>query len=197
MNQNKGHARTSDFAYEEPFGSYKECYGTEGFPRLDFQCPSIIQQSKSYDCGLVAVANSMAFVKHLQQVKFSTSTMERVESHGVRFLLKELFFSLKPFWDKLLLDCRQMKHDTLVNSTLLLKFMRDEYVEVVDEVALQSVTDQKCYDEVLKVLSARGLQTCADAQNSLEDSKPSTIDLKEAAQHEGGGVCHETIATRR
>ena len=108
--------------------------------------------------------------------------MERFQSHGVSFLLKERFFSLKSFWDKLLLlDYRQTKHDTLVNSTLLLKFMRDEYVEVVDEVASQCVTDQKCYDQVLEVLSARGIQTCADAQNSLDDSKPSAIDLKEAA----------------
>ena len=92
--------------YEEPFGGYKECNGTERFPRLDFKCSSIIKQSNDYDCGLAAVANSMAFVKHLQHVKFSRSTMQRVESNGVSFVLKEQIFSLKPFWEKLLIDCR-------------------------------------------------------------------------------------------
>ena len=182
MDQKKGPGGTSEFAYVEPFGSYKECNGTEGFPRLDYKCPSIIQQSTLYDCGLAAVANSMAFVKQLQHVKFSRSTMQRVQSNGVSFVLKEQIFSLKPFWEKLLLDCSRTKHDTVVNSTLLLKFMRTEYVEVVDFVASQCVTDRKCYDQVLEVLAAHGLQTCADAQvGNVKDSKPSAHELKEAS----------------
>jgi hypothetical protein len=141
-----------------------------------------MKQSTAYDCGLAAVANSMAFVKHLQLVKFLPSTMERAQSNGVLFeLKKEQIFSLKPFWEKLLIDCRQTKHDTLLNSTLLLKFIRDEYVEVVDEVASQCVTDQNCYDQVLEVLAACGLQTCASAQKNVEKRKPSDDDLLEEA----------------
>jgi hypothetical protein len=67
--------------------------------------------------------------------------------------VEDTIFSLKPFWDKVMLDCRQIRHDTLLNSTQLLKFMcQEEYVEVVDEVAAESVTDQKLFDQVLKLL---------------------------------------------
>jgi hypothetical protein len=55
---------------DQPFGSWDDCNGTVDFPRLDFTCDSIIKQSNASDCGLAAVANSMAFVKHLRNVKF-------------------------------------------------------------------------------------------------------------------------------
>jgi hypothetical protein len=99
MKQKKGQPSTSNIVYKQPFGSYKECNGTERFPWLDFKCSSIIKQSTDCDwCGLAAVANPMAFVKHLQHVKFLPSTMERVQSNGISFVLKEQIFSLKPFW---------------------------------------------------------------------------------------------------
>ena len=79
MKLKKGQRSPSEIVYEEPFGGYNDCEGTERFPRLDFKCSSIIKQSNDYDCGLAAVANSMAFVKHLQHVKFSRSTMERLQ----------------------------------------------------------------------------------------------------------------------
>jgi hypothetical protein len=41
--------------------------------------PSIVQQSSSFDCGLAAVANSMAFVKHSKDLKFMKANLERPE----------------------------------------------------------------------------------------------------------------------
>jgi hypothetical protein len=65
--RNKGDIRQAmELDYEEPFGKWQETKGTEEFPWFDFQCPSIIQQSTSHDCGLAVVANSMAFVKKLK-----------------------------------------------------------------------------------------------------------------------------------
>jgi hypothetical protein len=181
MKQKKGDGSTTNIAYEEPFGSYKDCDGTAQFPRFDFACSSIIKQSTTYDCGLAAVANSMAFVKQLQDVKFSPLTMKRVQSKGVSFVLKEQVFSLQPFWEQVHRDCRKTKQVTTRNSTQLLKLMRDEYVEVVDKVACQCVTDQRCYDQVLNVLSARGLKSSDDSSTSPDDRKPMAIDLTEAA----------------
>jgi hypothetical protein len=67
------------FDYEEPFGRYTESLGTEEFARFDFGTPSFTGQSTSYDCGLALVANSMAFVKHLEKVDFMRSNMETSE----------------------------------------------------------------------------------------------------------------------
>ena len=69
------HEDKNSFTYEEPFGSYHDSRGMEEFPRFDFQFPSIIQQSNGYDCGLAVVANTMAIIKHLRDVKFMRSHM--------------------------------------------------------------------------------------------------------------------------
>ena len=77
--KNEGDGRQqNNFVYEEPFGRFTESKGsTEEFPQFDYLCPSIVQQSTSFDCGLAVVANSMDFVKHLKHVKFMKSNMER------------------------------------------------------------------------------------------------------------------------
>jgi hypothetical protein len=69
----------NQFDYKEPFGRYTESLGTEEFAWFDFVTPSIIGQSTSYDCGLAFVANSMAFIKHVENVDFSRSKMETPE----------------------------------------------------------------------------------------------------------------------
>ena len=101
--KNEGDGRQqNNFVYEEPFGRFTESKGTEEFPQFDYLCPSIVQQSTSFDCGLAVVANSMAFVKHLKHVKFMKSNMERREnklhegSNKVRFLLNDKIYSLNP-----------------------------------------------------------------------------------------------------
>ena len=203
IKKNKGQQITSEFDYEEPFGGYNDCEGTESFPRLDFKCSSIIQQSNDYDCGLAAVANSMAFIKHLQDVNFSRASMQRLQTNGVSFLLKKQIFSLKPFWDKVLITCTPTKHDTLLNSTQLLKLMRDEYVGLLDELASLCVTDEKCYHLVLEELreqnAATHMKEAASAMTMLreghsvgesavvelefsEDLQPSVATLTEKSQ---------------
>ena len=69
---NKGDAQGLDdlhvFQYEEPFGNYQDKIGTTNFPRIHLHSPSIIAQNNGFKCGLAAVANSMAFVKHYMDV---------------------------------------------------------------------------------------------------------------------------------
>jgi hypothetical protein len=147
----KHHNEGGEYNYEEPFGSYAETKGTEQFPWFDFECSSIIQQTTSFDCGLAVVANSMAFVNHLKKVQFNKSTMEThaskgFESHGIGFLLPEKMFSLRPFWEKVMTDCRSTRYGTLSDSTQLLEFMRQEFMGIVDKIAEDSVTDQKLFD---------------------------------------------------
>jgi flagellar assembly factor FliW len=75
--ENDGDGRHfTEFPYGEPFGEWGEARGTEVFPQFDYQCPSIIVQSNSFDCGLAVVANSIAFIKHLKDVKFRRSDMD-------------------------------------------------------------------------------------------------------------------------
>jgi hypothetical protein len=69
------------FVYEEPFGSFTTNLGTEEFPCFNFPFPSIIRQTNSFDCGLAVVANSMAFVKHLESVSFEKSQMKRQDTN--------------------------------------------------------------------------------------------------------------------
>jgi hypothetical protein len=76
-------------------------------------CPSIVQQSNTFDCGLAAVANSMAFVKHSKDLKFMKANLERPEEKflerltKVPFLLNNEMYSLKLFWDKMMKDAGQ------------------------------------------------------------------------------------------
>jgi hypothetical protein len=115
--RNKGDIRQAmELDYEEPFGKLQETKGTEEFPWFDFQCPSIIQQSTSHDCGLAVVANSMAFFKHLKGKQFMKSNMKRQESNEICFLLDETIYSLKPFWDRVMKDAGQMRYGKLSDS---------------------------------------------------------------------------------
>ena len=50
-------------------------------------------------------------------------------------------------------DCRSTRYGTLSDSTGLLKFMRKEFLEVVDQIAEDSVTDQNLFDQVKTKLS--------------------------------------------
>jgi hypothetical protein len=93
----------NQFDYKEPFGRYTESVGTTECAWFDFGTRSIVAQSTSNDCGLASVANSMAFLKHLEKVDFTRSNMETAEQsiqpNEVCFLLKEYPLSLMPFWN--------------------------------------------------------------------------------------------------
>jgi hypothetical protein len=109
--QNKGDGRKKEsFEIDSPFDLFMESKGTEGFPRFDFKCPSILGQSNTFDCGLAAVANTMAFVNHSKKVPFMKANTERHEkklhqgSNEVCFFLKEEVYSLKDFWEKVMED---------------------------------------------------------------------------------------------
>jgi hypothetical protein len=88
------------FLYDKLFRDYRERFRTDIFPHFDFRSSSIIWQSNSFDCGLAAVANSMAFLKHLKSFNFDKLQMEEVsinlgEGQETRFYLyKE--YSLQP-----------------------------------------------------------------------------------------------------
>jgi hypothetical protein len=150
------------FSYEEPFGNVENPKGTDEFPRLDYESPSIIMQETSYDCSLAAVANSIAFIVHNRDVKFLQSKMERCtpqepnSSHmrglvgfaEVRYLLKEKHFGLKPFWDRVMSDAGNTRHGKFADSTSLLMYMRREFIEIIDEIASDSITNYELFVEV-------------------------------------------------
>jgi hypothetical protein len=89
-----------------------------------------------------------------QGKQFMKSNMKRQESNEILFLLDETIYSLKPFWDRVMKDAGQTRYGKLSDSGDLLQKMRKEFIEIVDEMASDSVTDQKHYDEVQQVLKA-------------------------------------------
>jgi hypothetical protein len=84
------------FSFEQPFGLWNSSYGTKEFPRFDYQFPSILCQHDCFNCGFASIANAFAFVKHLKDVKFSTSKMISVKDG--HFYLDKMTYSLQPFW---------------------------------------------------------------------------------------------------
>jgi hypothetical protein len=129
--QHKGDGRQKDnFHYDSPFGSFMEEKGTEGFPRFDYKCPSILGQSNAFNCGLAAVANSMAFVNHSKNVPFMKTNMERHEEklhegfYEVHFILKQEVYSLKYFWDKMMIDAGRRQYGGELSTVQLRLLMR-------------------------------------------------------------------------
>jgi hypothetical protein len=84
------------FSFEQPFGLWNSSDGTKEFPRFDYQFPSILCQHDCFNCGFACIANAFAFVKHLKDVKFSTSKMILVKDG--HFYLDKTTYSLQPFW---------------------------------------------------------------------------------------------------
>ena len=139
----------AELAYDEPFGNWEENKGTEEFPRFDFQCPSILSQPNAHDCGLAVVANSMALVKHLKGKQFLKTNMQKQEKNNdIRFVLDEKIYSLKPFWDSLMRDGSSHQYGLISDSGNLLRRMRQEFIDIVDETAAASKTNQGHYDNV-------------------------------------------------
>jgi hypothetical protein len=166
--------------YEEPFGEWQETKGTEEFPRFDFQCPSIVSQPNSHDCGLAVVANSMAIVKHLKEKQFLKSNMRRQERRNdVCFLLDEKIYSLKPFWDILMKDGSHHRYGIISDSGDLLYKMRQEFLDIVDETAAASKADKGNYDQVQQVLKLTKVPPLNSESNediTDGDQKPSAVE---------------------
>jgi hypothetical protein len=122
---------------------------------------------------LAVVANTMAVVKHLEHVKFMKSNMERKENNldDVRFLLNDKIYSLKPFWDRVMMDARQRRYGTLSQSEHLLEHMRQEYMEIVDEIAMDFMTDDKLFREVQQVLKQIPEAARREEETSDSDSE--------------------------
>ena len=115
---------TIELEYEEPFGEWQESISSEEFHWFDFQCPSIVSQPNSHDCGLAVVANSMAFFKQLKAKPFMKSNAHRrVVNNEMHYALDEIIYSLQPFWTSLMKDARQCG-TKLSDSGDLLKHMR-------------------------------------------------------------------------
>jgi hypothetical protein len=155
------------FQYEQPFGNYQDEMGTTNFPRIDLHSPSIIAQNNRFDCGLAAVANSMAFVKHYNDVLFTKAIMTRCLTTGrdVCYEITEDIFGLKSYFDRIMLDGQNTQHYLdLMDSMTLLMHMQAEFLDLVDKIAFDSIsddsiTDVKFFEEVQKELEKHVLHS--------------------------------------
>jgi hypothetical protein len=132
------------FQYEQPFGHYQDEMGTMDFPQIDLHSPSIIAQNNGFNCGLAAVANSMAFVKHYKDNVFTKSIMTRCVNAGreVCYGIIEDIFGLKSYFDRIMLDGRNTHYYLdLTDSMTLLMHMQAEFLDLVDQIAFDSITD--------------------------------------------------------
>ena len=171
---NEGEADEYEFEYEEPFGDYSSSMQvTDEFLRFDYTTPNIILQQNSYDCGFASVANAMAFVLHMRSVRFIISNLELydpseheptmspvnivtnrrrsiMEEGGMQvktsppYVMKDGIHSLKPFWDKLMVDA-SAKYGKCSHSSDVLMYMRREFIDLVDCIALDGMTDTTLY----------------------------------------------------
>jgi hypothetical protein len=172
------------FQYEEPFGDYQDEIGTTNFPRIDLPSPSIIAQNNEFNCGLAAIANSMAFVKHYKDVLFTKANLKRCVTTGseVRYEVAEDIFGMKSYFDRIMLDAQNTEHSLdLRDSMTLLRHMRVEFVDLVDKIAFDSITDVKFFDEAKKQLekivsySASRTKPKEQAQSSKAKVESQTI----------------------
>jgi hypothetical protein len=177
------------FQYEEPFGDYQDEMGTNNFPRIDLPSPTIIEQNNGFDCGLAAVANSMAFVKHHKDFLFTKGNLKRCVTTGseVRYEVAEDIFGMKSFFDRIMLDALDTKHYLIMRDSMtLMRHMRVELLDLVDKIAFDSITDVKLFDEVKKQLekivsySASRMKPKEQAQSSKAKEESQTI-VKPAA----------------
>jgi hypothetical protein len=159
---NEGDAQGLDdlhvFQYEQPFGDYQDKISTTNFPRIDLLSPSIIAQNNGFNCGLAAVANSMAFVKHYKDVLFTKANLKRCVTTGseVCYEIAEDIFGLKSYFDRIMLDAQNTDHYLdLTDSMTLLRHMQVEFLDLVDKIAFDSVTDVKFFEEVKKQLEKK------------------------------------------
>jgi hypothetical protein len=103
-----------------------------------------------------------------------TAPEQSSQPNQVCFLLKEHPFSLMPFWNRVMVDGGQLGHGpgAISNSTILLECMQNEYVEVVDEIANVTVSDETLFNGV-----QRAIQRNNDAASSMPSSQIEPINL--------------------
>jgi hypothetical protein len=74
-------------------------------------------------------------------------------AHDVRFLLRQDIYSLDHFWHKLMIEASRTRHGKISSSKQLLECMRQEFIEIVDEIADETVTDSSLFHEVKEVIN--------------------------------------------
>jgi hypothetical protein len=137
------------FQYEQPFGNYQDEMGTTNLPRIDLHSPSIIAQNNGFNCGLTAVANSMAFFKHYKDILFTKAIMTRCITAGREVCqeITENIFGLKSYFDRIMLDGQNTPHYLdLTDSMTLLMHMQVEFLNLVDMIAFDSIPDDSITD---------------------------------------------------
>jgi hypothetical protein len=112
--------------------------GTMSFPWIDLLSPTIIALNNGFNCGLAAVVNSMAFVKHYKDVMFIKSIMIRcvTASREVCYKIIEDIFGLKSYFNRIMPDGWDTQHYlNLMDSMTLLMHMQAEFLDLVDQVS--------------------------------------------------------------
>jgi hypothetical protein len=136
------------FSFQQPFGLWNSSDGTKEFPRFDYDFPSILCQHDVYNCGFAGIANAFAFVKHLKDVKFSTTKM--ISDKDGHFYLDKTAYSLQPFW-KNVVDYANTHGGFTLTTRSLLSRMREEYYFVLKDLSLLYRADMQAKkDDAIK-----------------------------------------------
>jgi RNAse (barnase) inhibitor barstar len=70
--------------------------------------------------------------------------------------ITEDIFGLKSYFDRIMLDAQNTKHYLdLTDSMTLLRHMQVEFLDLVDKIAFDSITDVKFFEEVKKQLEKK------------------------------------------
>ena len=95
----------------------------------------------------------MAFVNHSKAKQFLKSNMTKQKRKEVVFVLKEETYSLQPFWNRVIREASNTRHGKFSSSKELFKLLRKEFIEIVDEIAGECVTNKRLYDEVIALVN--------------------------------------------
>jgi hypothetical protein len=97
---------------------------------------------------------------------------EQPQPNEVCFLLIKQKNSLMPFWNRVMKDGGQLRHGAIPNSKILFKCMQTEYIEVIDEIASITISDETLFNGV-----KRAIQRNNDAATSMPSSQMEPINL--------------------
>jgi hypothetical protein len=91
------------------------------------------------------------------------------------YVMKHGMYSLKPFWDKLMVDA-SAKYGKCSHSSDVLIYMRREFIDLVDNIAMDGFTDGPLYWKVKQKVSEADSFEMATAR---KDEEVHLIEMKD------------------
>jgi hypothetical protein len=86
-----------------------------------------------------------------------------------------------PFWNRVMVDGGQLGHGpgAISNSTIILECMRNEYIEVIDEIANVTIRDETLFNAMQRVIQRNNEATSSMPSSQIEPINLSSPNIDE------------------